>query len=214
METFNNFGGSKIVLKLAEVIIDNTSLLSEIDGAIADGDHGINMNKGFSITKERLQEKECSFTEALQILGTILLTEIGGSMGPLYGSFFRGLAKPANNVELIDKSLFDKMLNNALMKVENIGNAKVGDKTMMDTLVPSVNSFSKAVEEGKSFIEALKIMDESAFNGKESTKGLIAKVGRAARLGERSRGVLDAGAVSCWLILTTLANEIAKELSI
>lgn len=207
---FNNLENKNIVLTLCDTIIDSTKLLSEIDGAVADGDHGINMNKGFSLTKKELLEADCSFSEALKTLGTILLNEIGGSMGPLYGSLFRGMAKPAKDADFIDINLFDLMLQTALEKVSSIGNAKVGDKTMMDTLIPAVQSFSNAVTEGKDFKTALSIMSEAAENGKNSTKDMVAKIGRAARLGERSRGVLDAGAVSCCIILQTLAKEIEK----
>jgi dihydroxyacetone kinase-like protein len=212
MEKFSNSENGDIVLKLADAIIANTGLLSEIDGAVADGDHGINMNKGFSICKDRLQGTAFSFSEGLQTLGTILLTEIGGSMGPLYGSLFRGMAKPAKGIESIDLGCFDTMLSNALEKVGSIGNAQVGDKTMMDTLVPAVHAFHDAAAQGLSFSEALAHMSAAAKNGMESTKDMVAKIGRAARLGERSRGVLDAGAVSCWIILSTFSEEIAKRL--
>ncbi len=212
MEKFDNNKNGDIVLKLADAIIANTGLLSEIDGAVADGDHGINMNKGFSICKERLQGMAFSFSDGLLTLGTILLTEIGGSMGPLYGSLFRGMAKPAKGMEFIDIKLFDAMLSVALEKVESIGNAHVGDKTMMDTLVPAVSAFHEATEQGLSFSVALGRMSSAAKNGMDSTKDMVAKIGRAARLGERSRGVLDAGAVSCWIILSTFSEEIAKRL--
>lgn len=212
MESLNNSASGDIILKLADAIIANTGLLSEIDGAVADGDHGINMNKGFSICKDRLDGTAFSFIEGLNTLGTILLTEIGGSMGPLYGSLFRGMAKPAKGCEYIDIALFDTMLSTALVKVQSIGNAQIGDKTMMDTLVPAVKSFHDARIRDFTFSDALALMSEAAEKGKDSTKDLVAKVGRAARLGDRSRGVLDAGAVSCWIILSTLSEEIAKRL--
>ncbi|QUH30654.1 dihydroxyacetone kinase subunit DhaL [Vallitalea guaymasensis] len=205
-----NKNSSIIVDNLIETIINNTEYLSEIDGAIGDGDHGINMNKGFSICKTRLADKEVNLAEALKTLGLVLMMEIGGSMGPLYGTFFVEMSKVISDKEEIDKDVFGKMLNAALKGLQSLGNAKVGDKTMMDTLVPAVVKFDKEIGEGKSFVEALQAMKTAAEKGKDSTKDLVAKVGRASRLGERSRGVLDAGAVSCNLILACIIDSVIE----
>ena len=210
MDQFRNAAGGVIVLDLIKVIQDNVTYLSEVDGAIGDGDHGINMNKGFTICGERLAGKEVTLTDGLKTLGTILLTEIGGSMGPLYGSLFRGMAKGCKDMEMIDTEVFERMLTTALVKVSDIGNAKVGDKTMMDTLVPAVAMFQEERKAGKSFSISLEAMTASAKEGMESTVDLVAKVGRAARLGERSRGVVDAGATSCFLILDSMYRSIEK----
>ena len=85
MNSFKNADGKKIVLAMVKAIQDNKAYLGDIDGLIGDGDHGMNMNKGFTICGNKLAEEDASFTEALDELGTILLTEIGGSMGPIYG---------------------------------------------------------------------------------------------------------------------------------
>lgn len=205
-----NKNSSIIVDNLIETIINNTEYLSEIDGAIGDGDHGINMNKGFSICKTRLADKEVNLAEALKTLGLVLMMEIGGSMGPLYGTFFVEMAKVISDKEKIDKDVFSVMLNASLKGLQSLGNAKVGDKTMMDTLVPAVEKFDQEIAEGKSFVEALQAMKTAAEKGKDSTKDLVAKVGRASRLGERSRGVLDAGAVSCNLILACIIDSVIE----
>lgn len=205
-----NKNSSIIVDNLIETIINNTEYLSEIDGAIGDGDHGINMNKGFSICKTRLADKEVNLAEALKTLGLVLMMEIGGSMGPLYGTFFVEMSKVISDKEKIDKDVFSEMLNASLKGLQSLGNAKVGDKTMMDTLVPAVEKFDQEIAEGKSFVEALQAMKTAAEKGKDSTKDLVAKVGRASRLGERSRGVLDAGAVSCNLILACIIDSVIE----
>lgn len=213
MQKINNAESGSILYELIQEIIDNTSLLSEIDGAVADGDHGINMNKGFSLCKAKLDTMSSfSFTEGLQTLGTILLTEIGGSMGPLYGSLFRGMAKAAKGKEFIDAATFDSMLSLALEKVEAIGNAHVGDKTMMDTLIPAAEAFHNAASCNASFDDALDQMCHAADKGRDSTRDMVAKIGRAARLGERSKGVLDAGAVSCCIIMNGIAKGIKERL--
>lgn len=205
-----NKNSSIIVDNLIETIINNTEYLSEIDGAIGDGDHGINMNKGFSICKTRLADKEVNLAEALKTLGLVLMMEIGGSMGPLYGTFFVEMSKVISDKEEIDKDVFSEMLNASLKGLQSLGNANVGDKTMMDTLVPAVEKFDQEIAEGKSFVEALQAMKTAAEKGKDSTKDLVAKVGRASRLGERSRGVLDAGAVSCNLILACIIDSVIE----
>ncbi|QTL99542.1 dihydroxyacetone kinase subunit L [Iocasia frigidifontis] len=208
MSTFSNRDGIKIVYNLIATIQDNKEYLSEIDGAIGDGDHGINMNKGFTKTEHKLREKNMDLTEGLKTLGMTLMTEIGGSMGPLYGTFFLRMSKVTTGEEEIKQDIFSKMLNEACDGLKNIGNAKVGDKTLMDTLIPAVEAYDKACNERKNFKESLNLMQEAAEKGKDSTKDMVAKVGRAARLGERSRGVLDAGATSCNLILQTMADSI------
>jgi dihydroxyacetone kinase-like protein len=126
-------------------------------------------------------------------------------MGPLYGTFFREMAKASQGKEQMTAQVFLDMLNAALSGVQGLGNAKVGDKTLIDTLVPAIEAYKAALNDGKSFQDALEDMKSAAEKGKESTKDLVAKVGRSSRLGERSRGVLDAGATSCWLILCAMA---------
>jgi dihydroxyacetone kinase-like protein len=208
MQYFLNEKGAVIVYDLIKTIQDNKNYLSEVDGAIGDGDHGINMNKGFTICKEKLEGKDLDLTTSMQTLGMVLLTEIGGSMGPLYGSFFIEMSKVCKDKEKIDKEVFGNMLKAALTGIQTLGNAKVGDKTLLDTLVPAVEIFQKTVDEGKSFKDALVEMKQAAEKGKDSTKDMVAKVGRASRLGERSRGVLDAGATSCYLILASIADSV------
>lgn len=208
MDHILNSESSIIVFNLIKTIQDNKDYLSEVDGDIGDGDHGINMNKGFTLCKERLGESKVDLSTALKTLGRVLLTEIGGSMGPLYGTFFNRMAKVCNGKEQIDKEVFREMLKSALEGIKSLGDAKVGDKTLIDTLVPALDAYENALGEGKDFKEALENMKVAAERGKESTRDLVAKVGRASRLGERSRGVLDAGATSCNLILQSMADTI------
>ncbi len=205
MISFLNKDGKIIVENLIAAIQENAAYLSEIDGAIGDGDHGINMNKGFTLCQERLEGKDVGMSAALNTLGRVLLLEIGGSMGPLYGTFFREMAKVSEEKEQIDAQVFLGMLSASITGIQTLSKAKVGDKTLMDTLIPALTSYQNALIAGKSFPEALQEMAASAETGKDSTKDMVAKIGRASRLGERSRGVLDTGATSCWLILQTMA---------
>jgi phosphoenolpyruvate---glycerone phosphotransferase subunit DhaL len=206
MEYFLNAEGAVVVEKIIAAIQKNAAYLSEIDGAIGDGDHGINMRKGVTLCQEQLAGKDVDLAAALKTLGRVILMEIGGAMGPLYGTFFREMARAAQGNEQITAPVFLDMLNAGLRGLQELGKAKVGDKTMLDTLAPAIEAYQAALNEGKSFSEALEELKRAAEAGKESTKEMAAKVGRSSRLGERSRGVLDAGATSCWLILQATAD--------
>ncbi len=213
MESFANASGGAVIDALVRALRENAVVLSEIDGAIGDGDHGINMSKGFSLCAERLAGTEYDLAAGLTTLGNVLLTEIGGAMGPLYGTFFREMAKPAKGSERIDAPLFQTMLERASQAVVALGGAKLGDKTLLDALLPALEAFKTACAAGSSFAEALAALGEAAERGKEATRGMVAKMGRASRLGERSRGVLDAGAASCALILTTMTASMTRLLA-
>jgi dihydroxyacetone kinase-like protein len=212
MQQFDNASSGDIVLSLAARIIENRAYLSEIDGKIGDGDHGVNMAKGFGMAADRIKASDMSLAVAFDTLGTVLMTEIGGSMGPLYGVMFIQFAETIEKVALIDAPTFAAMLSNGLEGIEAIGSAKVGDKTLLDTLVPAIDAFNAANAGGKSFSDALDALAVAAEKGRDNTKDLVAKIGRASRLGERSIGVLDAGATSCALILKALALGVKERL--
>jgi len=213
MQTFKNAGAGEIVLSMADRIVENRAYLSEIDGKIGDGDHGVNMAKGFGMAAERLKGQSTSLDQALDTLGTLLMTEIGGSMGPLYGVMFTEFAEKIAGADAIDAAAFSAMLHAGLAGVQSIGSAKVGDKTLLDTLVPAIEAFDKASGTSPDFGAALDALVDAAEKGRDSTIDLVAKIGRASRLGERSRGVLDAGATSCAIILKELADGAKQRLS-
>ncbi|CFQ35020.1 dihydroxyacetone kinase subunit DhaL [Yersinia bercovieri] len=212
MSVFCNQDGTPIVEELVETIIANRDYLSEIDGAIGDGDHGINMAKGFNICADSIKGKDLTVSEALDVLSDSLMEGIGGSMGPLYGSIFMGMADSIRNCDNIDATAFGTMLRGGLSSLQDISDAGVGDKCIMDTLIPTVEAFELAQQQNKSFVESLHLMKNAAHAGRDSTIDLVARIGRASRLGERSRGVLDAGATSCCLILSQLADSVEQRL--
>ena len=199
-----------VVLELVATINDKRAWLSEIDGAIGDGDHGINMSKGFSQAGTAIGGGTVGLSAAFHTLGDTLLSGIGGSMGPLYGTFFIDMAAAIKGAATLDAPLFSKMLHAGLDGVQDLGGARVGDKTLLDTLVPALEAFDAHVAAGATFGHALDALSAAAERGRDSTKPLTAKIGRAARLGERSRGALDAGAASCCLILQSLAAGLQK----
>ena len=212
MDRFQNAKGKNVLLKMVKAIQDNKAYLGEVDGLIGDGDHGMNMNKGFSVFAERFRDKEFTFTEGLDELGMILLNEIGGSMGPIYGTILMDMAEAGEDLEEIGVTDLANMLGAGLSGLQEIVEAKVGDKTLVDTLQPAVECLKEEGEKGSRFEEALKKMKEKAATGRDSTKDMVAKFGRSSRLGERSRGVLDAGATSCYIILEAMADGILETL--
>ena len=201
-----NANGRGILLAMVKAIQDNKQYLGDVDGLIGDGDHGMNMNKGFTLYEEELGDKETSLTDGLFDLGNVLFNKIGGSMGPIYGTILQAMSETAEGAEAIDLSLFGEMLEAGLEGLYGIVGARPGDKTLVDTLYPACESIKKAAAEGKDFAAALDEMKAAAEAGKDSTVDLVAKFGRASRLGERSRGVLDAGATSCCIILQAMAD--------
>ena len=209
--SFKNAGSGTIILAIAAEIVANKAYLSEIDGKIGDGDHGVNMAKGFGKAATQITE-HTSFYEGLSILSNILLTEIGGSMGPLYGMMFMEMAATIKSNAEIDATQFEAMLKAGVEGVVSIGGAKVGDKTLLDCLIPAVEAFSKAIKNGEDFSTGLARMTDAAETGRDNTLDLVAKIGRSSRLGERSRGVLDAGATSCCMILGTLGIGVTARL--
>lgn len=212
MPTLNNANAGAIVLSMAERIVENRAYLSEIDGKIGDGDHGVNMAKGFAMAADRLKGENSSLAASFETLGTILMSEIGGSMGPLYGVMFLEFAETLAGAEDIDSALFSKMLHAGLEGIQSIGSAKVGDKTLIDSFAPAVDAFDRAIAAGAPFADALEALVVAAEEGRDSTINLVARIGRASRLGERSLGVLDAGATSCAIILKALCFGVRDRL--
>lgn len=180
MASFKNADAGIIVDQLIKTIQEQRDYLSEIDGKIGDGDHGINMNKGFTMCEDKLKGKTYNLSEGLSILGETLLDDIGGSMGPLYGMLFDEMAMACEDSEEIDAEVFGEMVTNAVEGLQEISPAKVGDKSLIDTLVPAKEAFIAAKEEGKEFAQCLEAMNEAAEKGWQSTKDLVAKIGRQA----------------------------------
>ena len=201
-----------VVRELIATINANRAYLSEIDGLIGDGDHGINMSKGFTGCGTRLDALGSGANDlpkAFEQLSQALMDDIGGSMGPLYGNFFLGFVNTLEAHAQMDAMLFGEALASAVTNVQNMGNAKVGDKTLVDTMVPALSAYREVlVADGADFAGSLQAMSVAAAAGRDSTKNLQARIGRSARLGPRSIGVLDAGATSCCLILQSISKSL------
>lgn len=195
-----------IVLALIETIANNAAYLSEIDGYIGDGDHGNNMKKGFLMAKTVIVADD-SLSEAMRKLAMILLDDIGGSMGPIYGMFFRSLARSFDKDAIGSEDVLQG-LQRGLTAISDLAGAQIGDKTLIDTLAASVAELEGSMRVSGSFEDHMRALKQGAEEGWESTKDMEAKRGRASRLGSRSIGFYDAGATSCYLLITTLAKQL------
>lgn len=196
------------LLKLCDTIELEKDYLSEIDGAIGDGDHGVNMAKCFRGVKAKLEDAETGDVGAvLSLVGMEVMNSVGGAMGALYGTMFINLSTRSTGKGEVDLNDLAAMFADALTGILSIGKAKVGDKTLVDTLSPAVKALERGVEENQSLEKALAEFEEAAKTGMESTKDLIAQMGRASRLGERTIGHLDAGATSCYFILRAFSSS-------
>lgn len=213
MEKVNNRDAIVVVDRMIEVIRENKQYLSDIDGAIGDGDHGINMNKGFSMAREELERDPGDLSHGLTVLSKVLMMRIGGSMGPLYGKIFKTMGKTFRDHEQIDADLFGEALNRAKADMEALSPARIGDKTLVDALFPAIDTYHRTLNEGGRFADSLAAMKQAAEAGRDATEGMVAKIGRSSRLGERSRGVIDAGAASCALLLGAMAETLVGLLS-
>ncbi|WP_310582873.1 dihydroxyacetone kinase subunit DhaL [Deinococcus sp.] len=204
------YGSPELVENLIIMMGEQRAYLSEIDGAIGDGDHGINMSKGFAQARERMRARAVppNLPQALEDLAMTLLEGIGGSMGPLYGGFFLAMSEALDEAGALDQESFGLALTRGVEAVQDVGSAQVGDKTLIDTLVPARDTYLAAQATGLDFFSCLHDMVASAEQGQLSTRALQARIGRSARLGERSIGVLDAGATSCYYILKSMAATI------
>jgi dihydroxyacetone kinase-like protein len=189
----------------ATEIEQNKDYLTELDAAIGDADHGINMDRGFKKVISQLPTvADKDIGSILKAVSMTLISSIGGASGPLYGTLFlRASTAVADKQELTDEDMLG-MLQAGLDGVLGRGKAQLGDKTMIDVLSPAVTTFQQAVGDENSTLFAMQRAVAAAQQGMKDTTSMIAKKGRASYLGERSVGHQDPGATSSYLMLKSL----------
>jgi len=191
----------------AGVIEEQRDHLTQLDAAIGDADHGINLARGFSAVVTALETAAPATPGAvLTLTGSTLISKVGGASGPLYGTAFRGAGKALGDTADVDLPGLAAALEAALAGVQRLGAAREGDKTMVDALAPATGAFSKAIAEGASDADALTALAEAAQAGAAATISMQALKGRASYLGPRSVGHEDPGAASTALILAALRD--------
>jgi phosphoenolpyruvate---glycerone phosphotransferase subunit DhaL len=183
--------------------------LTQLDAAIGDADHGINLARGFSAVLSALDSAAPATPGAvLTVTGSTLISKVGGASGPLYGVAFRRAGKALGVAPDVDLAGLAASLQAALAGVQQLGAAREGDKTMVDALAPATGAFSKAIAEGASPADALSALAQAAQAGAMATISMQALKGRASYLGPRSVGHEDPGAASTALILVALRDVV------
>ena len=198
------------IVAAAEVIEANRDHLTQLDAAIGDADHGINLARGFTAVLGALDAADAAATPGaiLTVTGNTLISKVGGASGPLYGMAFRRAGKALGDAADVDLPALSAALDAALAGVQQLGAAREGDKTMVDALAAATRAFGKAIAEGAAADEALDALTQAAEAGAEATISMQALKGRASYLGPRSVGHEDPGAVSTALILGALRDAV------
>jgi dihydroxyacetone kinase-like protein len=182
---------------------EQKALLTGLDKAIGDGDHGINMDRGFGKVLEKI-DGAADLEGVLKTAAMTLISSVGGASGPLYGTFFLRASAAAAGREELSAADLHTLMEAGLEGVRRRGKAQAGDKTMVDALLPAVQAFGRALAAEEKLSPALAQAVEAARRGAEATIPMIARKGRASYLGERSAGHQDPGATSSYLILKAL----------
>jgi len=205
METFELQNARSWIDAAALLIVDNARMLTDLDTAIGDGDHGENMMRGFKAVEKKLETTAppADLSALFKLVGMALLSSVGGAAGPLYGGFFLALSKACTGKPSLNKAELGQVLAEGLADIQRRGKAELGDKTMVDALAPALETF-RAFPDGD-LAGALHAAVEQAHRSAEATIPLQARKGRASYLGERSIGHQDPGATSSWLLLQSLA---------
>ena len=191
----------------ARVIGEQRDHLTQLDAAIGDADHGINLDRGFTAVVSAIESAAPVTPGAvLTLTGTTLISKVGGASGPLYGTAFRRAGRALGDAADVDLPGLAVALEDALAGVQQLGAAREGDKTMVDALAPATAAFSKAIAEGASDADALTALVGAAQAGAAATISMQALKGRASYLGPRSVGHEDPGAASTALILGALRD--------
>ena len=202
---------TEVIINIAKAIELNKQYLTDLDAAIGDADHGSNMNKGFTAVREKLTGGSFKdIGEVLKVTGMTLVSIVGGASGPLYGTAFMKAGMKGAGKETITLQDFLEMFNDAIDGVKLRGKAELGDKTMIDVLIPTYEVLKESSEAGESSLEAFRKAAEKAMTAMEGTKNIPARKGRASYLGERSIGHQDPGATSSYLMINTIYEYLIK----
>ena len=190
-------------------IAANKDRLTQLDAAIGDGDHGININRGMSAVLGKVDSAggEQDIGALLKTVGMTLVSTVGGAGGPLYGTLFLQMGSTVSGKGELGADDWAAALEAGIAGVQARGKAEPGDKTMIDALVPGRDALKAALAEGAPFADALRRSADAAEQGMRDTIPLVAKKGRASYLGERSAGHQDPGATSSHLLLKTASDS-------
>lgn len=202
----------QFVRGFAQAAATNKEYLTELDSAIGDGDHGINLDRGMRAVVPKVEAlPEGDISVLFRTVAMTLISTVGGASGPLYGTLFLQFSSSLKGKTEIDPPDWAAALASAVEGIQSRGKAVPEDKTMVDALIPASNAFRAKEESGASFGEALLAAEAAADEGAKATIPLIARKGRASYLGERSVGHQDPGATSTWLLMKAAREAFAEK---
>jgi dihydroxyacetone kinase-like protein len=198
--------------EIAAAVRAESEYLTQLDAAIGDGDHGVNMNRGFDAVGKALavQDGEVPPGRLLILAGKTLVSTVGGASGPLWGTAFRRAGRSLGSAPSFDGAELLAALDEAIAGVVELGAAQPGDKTMVDALTPAAAALGTSLGEGAQLDRALAAAAAAAEEGARATIPMQARKGRASYLGERSIGHQDPGATSVALVMRALERAIAQ----
>lgn len=201
----------KIIASAAAKIEKKVDYLNQLDAATGDGDHGTAIKAAMQAANASAASAAGQLSDALSAIGWAVMSEASGSTSSLTGSFYTGMSEAASaNAESTDTDGVIDMFAAALSAVQKSSRAKIGDKTLMDALIPAIEAMKSLKGTNADLKDVLRSAAFAANRGAESTKNLIAKHGRAKNLGDRSIGHIDAGATSLALIFDAFAEASAE----
>jgi dihydroxyacetone kinase-like protein len=204
----NAAGVRRFIEQFALLIDQHAQELTELDAAIGDGDHGINMRRGMRAVIERLPADGSTPDALLKSVGSSLISKVGGASGPLYGTAFMRASKAVAGKEVLEPADVGALFAAALQGVVDLGKAVPDDKTMVDAFTPAVDVLRSSLENGNSIADALAAAKSAAQAGSDATIDLVARKGRASYLGERARGHRDPGSASTALLFAAAADTL------
>ena len=195
--------------RIADVLHENAAYLTQLDSAIGDADHGINMDRGFTAVRAKFPSMATmDIATQLKTVGTTLVSTVGGASGPLYGTAFLRAGVAVAGKQQLGPADMVALLEAFLGGIVARGKAQPGEKTMVDALTPALAAAKQALNEGLPLKELASRATQAAEEGMKATIPLLATKGRASYLGERSVGHQDPGATSSWLILRSLTEVV------
>lgn len=198
-----------LVEDMTEVIIKNEVYFCELDSVAGDGDFGMSVAKGFKQLKSEWEDiPKKDIGEFLKGCSMIITEYCGGASGPIWGSAFRSASKYAAGKSELNLSEFAEMMQSAVEGIQKRGGAKLGDKTLLDALIPTVESLKESAQNGEDILVAMRKGAEAAVAGAEKTKQMVATKGRASYVGERSMNFPDAGAAAIGVIFTEITKNL------
>jgi dihydroxyacetone kinase-like protein len=199
------------LLRYTERIMAQEAALAELDAAIGDGDHGANMVRGWRKVRDWLEgdgQSSADLGLLLRSVAMLLISNVGGAAGPLYGAFFLRAAKEASDQPSVTLAQLAQMFESGLEGIQQRGKAQVGEKTIIDAMHPAVQALKVAAQNGATLDDALAAAHQAAENGAKATVALEAKKGRASYLGPRSIGHQDPGATSTLYLFETAQESL------